>query len=148
MTSLHLLLTFGLSLFFGGKPAAERPLLVTITDYENTKAVLRVGIFTPTSGFPRSNRGAKGYEIRPNGQPTVTLTIRDLAYGEYAVAIYQDANGNGKLDTGGLLGMPQEPYCFSNNFRPMARLRGPRFSDCRFTYSATQTDVKLRMLND
>lgn len=133
---------------FWEKLAAERPLRVTISDYENTRAVIRVGVFPPTGGFPKSNRGAKGYEIKPNGQKTVTLTITDLDYGDYAIAVYQDVNNNGKLDTGGLLGMPQEPYCFSNNFRPMARLRAPRFSDCRFTYSATQTDVSLRMLNN
>lgn len=137
-----------LLLLFSGKPAAERPLRVTITEYDDTKAVIRVGVFPPTGGFPKSNRGAKGYEIKPGGQKSVTLTIRDLDYGDYAIAVYQDVNNNGKLDTGGLLGMPQEPYCFSNNFRPMARMRGPRFSDCRFTYSATQTEVNLRMLND
>jgi uncharacterized protein (DUF2141 family) len=146
MPFFHVLFT--LLLFSGEKPTAERPLRVTLTEYDDTKAVIRVGVFPPTGGFPKSNRGAKGYEVKPNGQKSVTLTIRDLDYGDYAIAVYQDLNGNGKLDTGGLLGMPQEPYCFSNNFRPMARLRGPRFSDCRFTYSATQTEVNLRMLND
>lgn len=148
MSPFHLLLFVHLLFFSGKVPVADRPLVVMVSDYENTKAVVRVGVFTPTSGFPKGSKGAKGYEIRPNGQKTATLTIRDLDYGEYAIAIYQDVNGNGKLDTGGLLGMPQEPYCFSNNFRPMARMRGPRFNDCRFTYSATQTEIKVRMLND
>jgi len=145
MFSFNVLLS--LIFFVSEKPVANVPLRVSITDYENTKAVLRVGVFTPSGGFPKSNRGAKGYEIKPNGQKSVTLAITDLDYGDYAIAVYQDVNNNGKLDTGGLLGMPQEPYCFSNNFRPMARLRAPRFSDCRFTYSPTQTAVSLRMLN-
>jgi uncharacterized protein (DUF2141 family) len=129
-------------------PPADRPLVLTISGYENRQAPLRVGVFPPTSGFPKNNRGAKGYEIKPNSQATVTLPITDLDYGEYAIAVFQDLNNNGRLDTGGLLGMPKEPYCFSNNFRPMSHLRAPRFADCRFTYGPTQTTVRVQMLNN
>jgi uncharacterized protein (DUF2141 family) len=31
------------------------------------------------------------------------------------VYVYHDENGNGKLDTGGLLGLPTEGYAFSND---------------------------------
>ncbi len=141
------LLPLILPFFFSGKPP-ERPLVLTITGYENLHAPLRVGVFTPTSGFPKSSRGAKGYELKPNGQRTATLTLGDLDYGEYAIAVFQDVNGNGKLDTGGLLGMPREPYCFSNNFRPMSHLRGPRFADCQFRYGPNQAAIAMRMLNN
>lgn len=44
-----------------------------------------------------------------------TFTFQDIPYGEYAIALYQDENGNGKLDTGAF-GVPTEPFAFSNNF--------------------------------
>ena len=44
---------------------------------------------------------------------THTLAIDALAAGRYAVVVYVDRNGNGKLDRG-LFGRPIEPYGFSN----------------------------------
>jgi uncharacterized protein (DUF2141 family) len=44
---------------------------------------------------------------------THTLSIDALAPGRYAIAVYVDRNGNGKLDRG-LFGKPTEPYGFSN----------------------------------
>jgi uncharacterized protein (DUF2141 family) len=43
-------------------------------------------------------------------------TIENVPYGEYAVAAFQDRNGNGELDRG-FLGAPKEPYGFSNDAR-------------------------------
>lgn len=104
-----------------------------------------MGVFERSGGFPKNNRGGKGYQLKPGGRPSATITIRNLAYGEYVVAVFQDLNGNGKLDTG-LVGFPKEPYCFSNNYKP--RFRAPRFDDCRFVYSATQTEIRVSMLNN
>ncbi|MCY7352793.1 MAG: DUF2141 domain-containing protein [Cytophagaceae bacterium] len=127
------------------QPPDSKPLVVVITEYDNTQAPLRVGVFERNGGFPKDNRGAKGYELKPSGHASATLTIRDIGYGEYVVAIFQDLNNNGKLDKS-LVGFPKEPYCFSNNYNP--RFRAPRFDDCRFSYSPTQTEVRVRMLNN
>jgi uncharacterized protein (DUF2141 family) len=40
--------------------------------------------------------------------------IHDLPAGEYALSAFKDDNGNGKLDANPL-GMPIEPYGFSND---------------------------------
>jgi len=40
--------------------------------------------------------------------------FHQLSPGAYAVAIFQDLNGNGKLDRN-MAGLPLEPYGFSNN---------------------------------
>lgn len=42
--------------------------------------------------------------------------IPELRFGEYAVAVYHDANKNRKLDTN-FVGAPVEAYGFSNNAR-------------------------------
>lgn len=44
---------------------------------------------------------------------THTLLIDALAAGRYALVVYVDRNGNGKLDRG-MFGKPTEPYGFSN----------------------------------
>ena len=44
---------------------------------------------------------------------TVELRIPNVAPGRYAIAVYHDVNGNGRLDK--TLFVPNEPYGFSNN---------------------------------
>jgi len=63
--------------------------------------------------------------------PRLDVAI-DLPEGEYAVAAYQDRNGNGVLDHG-LFQIPSEPYGLSNNFRP--KWSKPKFDDCKFDLS-------------
>jgi uncharacterized protein (DUF2141 family) len=45
------------------------------------------------------------------------LKVGNLKDGQYWVRVYQDLNGNGSLDKN-YLGIPKEPYGFSNNVRP------------------------------
>jgi uncharacterized protein (DUF2141 family) len=68
----------------------------------------------------------------------------NLAYGEYAIALYQDVNGNEKLDTG-TFGIPKEPFAFSNNFKP--RFGGPSFEKCRFEFSKDKQNIEIELIN-
>jgi len=56
-----------------------------------------------------------GQVIEASGD-TVVAMFQGLGAGRYAVAVYQDENRNGKLDKN-FLGMPTEPYGFSNDAR-------------------------------
>ena len=46
---------------------------------------------------------------------TVSLKIENIEEGNYAVSVYHDENNSGILETGGVFGIPLEPYGFSNN---------------------------------
>ena len=50
-------------------------------------------------------------EIKNN---VVNHTFEDLPFGEYAIKLFHDENGNAELDKG-LFGIPTEDYAFSNN---------------------------------
>lgn len=50
----------------------------------------------------------------PASDAALRVKLADLAPGEYAVSLYQDVNGNKKMDTH-MFGIPAEPYGFSNN---------------------------------
>lgn len=73
-----------------------------------------------------------------------TFTFQDIPFGEYAIAIYQDENGNGKLDTGAF-GVPTEPFAFSNNFKP--RWGGPTFEKCSFKFETDKQSISITMIN-
>ncbi len=55
--------------------------------------------------------------------PRMTFTFADVTPGFYAVAAFQDLNGNGALDRS-RNGLPLEPYGFSNG---AGRTTSPRF---------------------
>ncbi|SDX84081.1 DUF2141 domain-containing protein [Hymenobacter psychrophilus] len=88
----------------------------------------------------------KGYAfmrvVKPDGQRQVRLPVQ-LPPGEWAVAITQDLNNNDKVDKN-LLGIPTEPFAFSNNVRP--RLAPPAFDDCKFMVREPGQVVSIRLL--
>lgn len=71
------------------------------------------------------------------------VVFRDLPAGSYAVTVYQDNNGNNKLDRG-LFNIPTEPYGFSRD----ARGDGgpPKFRDAQVELRepSAKFTVKLR----
>ena len=61
----------------------------------------------------------------------------NIPAGRYAIAVYHDANGNGRLDRSAI-GFPQEPYGFSND---VGRTSIPTFSGALVTVSAPSSTV-------
>jgi uncharacterized protein (DUF2141 family) len=70
------------------------------------------------------------------------IEIPELPPGTYAVAVFHDANGNGKLDTN-FLGIPKEPTGASRDPKP--RMGPPKFTDCSFDLkSNTSITINLQ----
>lgn len=59
--------------------------------------------------------------------------FNSIPYGDYAAKPYHDKNGNKKLDTN-FIGIPKEPYGFSNNAR--GTLSAPEYIKAKFTLDA------------
>ena len=72
------------------------------------------------------------------------LHFTGLAPGTYAIALFHDANGNGRLDT--RFGIPVEGFGFSNN--PRLRFGPPGFDAARIVVrdGASSATVNLRYL--
>ena len=66
-----------------------------------------------------------------------------LSYGEYAVTLFVDLDGNKKLNKN-FLGIPKEQYGFSNNV--MGRMSPPTFDQAKFAIAGPATqNIKLRI---
>ena len=63
---------------------------------------------------------------RATAADRAVLVYRGLAPGRYAVSLFQDANGNGRLDTN-IAGVPTERYGFSRDARGL--MGPPAFDD-------------------
>ena len=59
------------------------------------------------------------------------------------MALTQDLNNNDKLDKN-FIGIPTEPYAFSNNVRPA--LRPPNFDECKFRVDASSKVVSIALM--
>jgi len=71
-----------------------------------------------------------------------TIVIDGLKPGVYAIKMMQDINGNGKFDTS-WLGLPLEPYGFSNNAKPF--LSAPSFGSTSFTVAPGNNTITIRL---
>ncbi len=69
------------------------------------------------------------------------LVFEDMPEGHYAVTLFHDVNDNGKLDTK-FLGIPKEPYGFSNN--PRITMKAPSFNKCKF-YINQNTEINIEL---
>ncbi|WP_349367597.1 DUF2141 domain-containing protein [Salinarimonas sp.] len=86
----------------------------------------------PVGRFQRANDG------------TLSFRFDGLQPGRWAVAAYQDVNGNGTLDTQPILvwRLPSEPYGFSND---VGRYGPPTFSGAAFQLPPSGGTVAVRL---
>jgi uncharacterized protein (DUF2141 family) len=78
--------------------------------------------------------------LAPETSPT--LSCDKLPFGQYAVAVYHDLNNNNKMDKNAL-GIPTEPYAFSNNVG--VKWRSPKFADAVFVLSNAKQELTISL---
>ena len=90
--------------------------------------------------------GLSGRDCRTGDEASAEFGVRRFTFdrlqpGVWAVATYQDANGNGVLDRTGL-GIPLEPYGFSG---ATSRRGRPDFSTASFVLQEPGGSVRVRL---
>jgi uncharacterized protein (DUF2141 family) len=128
------------SLARGGEPAAS-PVTVVVSRLACTQSAVKLYFYNVSESFLKPHQYAFYKVVKPGGQNQISLPVK-LAHGEWAVAITQDTNNNDKLDKN-FMGIPTEPYAFSNNVRP--KLAPPAFEECKFTVNGAGTVVAIRL---
>lgn len=122
-------------------PASAAELAIRVTGLRSGAGDVHYGVYADPRQFPEpAGRVAKGFVKA--GADRVTIMVRGLSPGTYAVAVYHDENGNGAFDQG-FLGIPLEDYGFSNNasgfFGP------PSFADAAFRVGAVGARITIRL---
>ncbi|MFD2718813.1 DUF2141 domain-containing protein [Hymenobacter monticola] len=126
-------------------PAPNEPqaVTVTVTSLVSTTAAVRLYFYNTREGFLKSGKWAFSKSVKPGGKSEFTLPV-ELPRGDWAVAITQDLNNNDKIDKN-FLGIPTEPYAFSNNVRPT--VAAPGFDECKFTVDGPGKVVSIVLKN-
>jgi uncharacterized protein (DUF2141 family) len=100
---------------------------------------LMAGVFTRDSDWPHPPLETQSL---PSTERTLRMTFANLEPGDYAVAAYQDRNGDDKLNA--TLGRtPLEPWGMSNNPRPPDR--PPNWDEAKFTLPAEGARVVIEL---
>ena len=115
--------------FLAGFVTNENPqLTIKIENIEVLEGDIRIGVFNTSENFLKQGLTFKNYIIAVKNT-TETIIIDDLPKGEYAFLLYHDKNADGKMNRN-LLGIPKEPFGFSNNVKP--KFAKPTFEECEF----------------
>jgi uncharacterized protein (DUF2141 family) len=139
------------ALLLAGLPLGAAPALapalgtetvtVVVTRLASTHAAVKLTFYNSPTTFLHKGQQALWRIVQPGGRQEISVPVQ-LAPGEWAVALTQDTNNNDKLDKN-FLGIPTEPYAFSNNIRP--RLAAPTFQECKFMVSGPGKVVRITL---
>lgn len=116
-------------------------IYVEISEINDPKGLMSIGLYSNEKGFPDKGKEYKGKDAEVTGK-TVVYTFKDIPFGTYAIAIFHDTNSNGILDKN-FLGIPKEGYAFSNNVFGALGLP-PSFKDASFKLAENKT-VKIKI---
>ena len=116
---------------------------IEVASIEKGEGEIYIALFKPESKFPQAGHQFAGKIIPVSSRKSVIAEF-NLPAGEYAVALFQDLNGNKKLDTN-FFGIPKEPYAFSNNIKP--KFSAPKFEDCKFRIATTKVNLRVDLIN-
>ncbi len=129
-------------LFFVSPSDKANSLTINITNIENIQGTLEIGLFNNNERFLEEGQAFKTISVKVQAD-SETVVIENLPKGNYAISMYHDKNADGKCNRN-FLGIPTEPYGFSNNFRP--KFSAPTFEDCQFVLTSNQS-LKIELKN-
>ena len=119
------------------QPAAgPATVTVQVVGLRNSKGSVECLLYAGGVGFPGKPDKAVANLTVPISAEAATCQFPNLAPGDYAIELFHDENGNGKLDTG-LLGIPSEGFGASND--APEKFGPPKYADARFAVTGDQT---------
>jgi uncharacterized protein (DUF2141 family) len=105
--------------------------------------ILRLGLYD-AAHYPDDKSVPLASADVPASSGVITISLKDLPPGRYAIESFQDINANGRMDIS-WLGLPLEPYGFSRDARPF--LSKPGFNEVAFTLLPGENSQTLRLQN-
>ena len=86
-------------------------MYIHVTNVQSTKGKILIAVYDNEKNYMKNPAYSFVAPIDSEGE--VNIPTR-LPFGNYAITLFHDENSNMELDTN-ILGIPKEPYGFSNN---------------------------------
>lgn len=113
---------------FAGLPLHAATLEVEVSGLASPEGKVLIAVFNQAESWLKRPLVGRAAQPLPDGR--AVLRFEDLPEGDYAISLFHDRNGNGRLDMNAM-GMPTEPFAFSNN--AMGNFGAPTFEAARFS---------------
>jgi uncharacterized protein (DUF2141 family) len=120
--------------------ASSTSLTVRVNGFRSQGGQLCLSLYSKAKGFPGSTSGAIQAQCLKTGTPM--LTFQNLNSGNYAVAVFHDANGDGTLNRNPI-GIPTEGFGFSRN--PRILTGPPAFSDSAIFVAGPGHNIDIKL---
>ena len=89
---------------------------IIIKDVEHEDGEIDVKIYSDKESFLNEDLAIESIRKKPTKGETI-IPVSNIHEGQFAIVVYHDENGDGKLNTG-LFWRPKEGYAFSNKYTP------------------------------
>lgn len=123
------------ALTFATQSLSAQSLTLEVQGIEKATGKLYVGIYHSAETFMKKPLAGFAVDVKDK---VMSIPCKGLPAGTYAFSLYQDENGNGKLDTAAF-GIPTEKFGFSNDAQGV--MGPPSYEKCCFSFSKDITLV-------
>lgn len=110
-------------------------LTVEVFGLKNNTGKVFLAVFDNEGTFLKTDKEVKGMSVIIENNKAMAQ-FKGLKKGEYSLSLFHDKNNNNKLDTN-FIGIPKEPYAFSNNATGF--MGPPSFKDSKISLNADKT---------
>jgi len=121
---------------------ASNSIKVVVLGLHSNDGELDCALFGSAEGFPSDSTKASKTTKSKIANEQAVCTFSGVADGDYAVSVFHDENGNGKLDRN-FIGMPKEGVGASND--AAGTLGPPKFDDARFNYKGGAQSLTIHV---
>ena len=143
-TVLGLSLILLLATANSGLAAGTGKIKLMITGFKTADGIVRVVLVNSKESYLKDAGQETGpaASVKVGADMKAQYTFDNVAYGAYVIKIYHDVNNNNKLDKN-MLGIPKEPYGFSNNARGKMGL--PSYDAVTFQFNAPEQVLQVEV---
>ena len=125
-----------------GYAIQEASVHVEVAGLRNDHGRVWCFLYNSASGFPKDQNASFKRTSNEIQGTRSSCEFSDVPDGDYAISVYHDENGNGRLDSN-FLGIPREGVGASNYAK--GHLGPPKFKDAMFRIDATSRSLTIHV---
>lgn len=145
MRQVILFLSIILFSSFSGERLREiKGIYLEVEGIERVEGNIGILVFSNKDGFPKSaEKAVLKLEVKVTSN-RMKIELNNLPYGDYAFSIIHDINSNKEMDVN-FIGIPKEPYGFSNN--PSTFIGIPNFKEALVSFTEIQRSTTIKLVS-
>jgi uncharacterized protein (DUF2141 family) len=138
---IAIIIVISISSFASFKNSEKLNLKLKITNIKDADGAIFIAVYTDAKTYMKERFAEAIVPVKDKG---IVETEIEIPKGKYAVTIFHDVNGDSELNTN-FMGIPKEPYGFSNN--PKSSFGPPNFKEASFDFTEDGQQIEIVLKN-